>query len=178
MIDSSMAATRQLHTALRIVDEDDLSAHMLAYNAYCLLRDKFGLGDAFVAIEEKLGLREIPEFLKHADWYPHAVLKEHSAEAAHITFTLAILLWKDNVGAETEPMRTFGLRKNPYEPAKLHHAATEVITGAGRSATSPRSRLARPTRASNADRDASNRDFLQRPGVRGDLISPCSATHT
>jgi len=36
-----------------------------------------------------------------------------------------------NVGAETEPMRTFGLRKNPYEPAKLHHAATEVITGGG-----------------------------------------------
>jgi len=131
MIDSSIAATRQLHTALRILDEDDLSAHMLAYNAYCLLRDKFGLGDAFVAIEEKLGLRAIPEFLKHADWYPHAVLKEHSAEAAHITFTLAILLWKDNVGAETEPMRTFGLRKNPYEPAKLHHAATEVITGGG-----------------------------------------------
>jgi hypothetical protein len=60
MIDSSIAATRQLHTALRILDEDDLSAHMLAYNAYCLLRDKFGLGDAFAAIEEKLGLRSIP----------------------------------------------------------------------------------------------------------------------
>jgi hypothetical protein len=79
--------------------------------------------------EEKLGLRSIPEFLKHADWYPHAVLKEHSAETAHITFALAIRLWKDNVGAETEPMRAFGLRKKPYEPEKLLHAATDVIAG-------------------------------------------------
>lgn len=178
MIDSSIAATRQLHTALRILDEDDLSAHMLAYNAYCLLRDKFGLGDAFAAIEEKLGLRSIPEFLKHADWYPHAVLKEHSAETAHITFALAIRLWKDNVGAETEPMRAFGLRKKPYEPETSSMRRRMSLLVAGRSATSPRSRLARPTRASNADRDASSRDFLRHPGVCVDLTSHCSATHT
>jgi hypothetical protein len=40
-----------------------------------------------------------------------------------------IRLWKDNVGAETEPMRAFGLRKKPYEPEKLLHAATDVIAG-------------------------------------------------
>ena len=28
-------------------------------------------------------------------------------------------------------MRAFALRKNPYEPEKLHHAATEVISGGG-----------------------------------------------
>ena len=149
MIDSSIAATRQLHTALRILDEDDLSAHMLAYNAYCLLRDKFGLGDAFAIIEEKLGLRSIPEFLKHADWYPHAVLKEHSAETAH-----------------------------PYEPENSSMRRRMSLLVAGRSATSPRSRLARPTRASNADRDASSRDFLRHPGVCVEVTSHCSATHT
>ena len=52
------------------------------------------------------------------------------------------------------------------------------LLAAGRSATSPRSRLARPTRASNADRDASSRDFLRHPGVCVDLTSHCSATHT
>jgi hypothetical protein len=44
--------------------------------------------DAFSAIEEKSGLRAIPAFLKRPDWYPEAVLKEHSAETAHITFAL------------------------------------------------------------------------------------------
>jgi hypothetical protein len=28
-------------------------------------------------------------------------------------------------------MRAFGLRKNPYEPEKLLHAATDVIAGGG-----------------------------------------------
>ena len=28
-------------------------------------------------------------------------------------------------------MRAFGLQKNPYEPEKLHHAATEVIASGG-----------------------------------------------
>src|SRR5690242_18095908 len=118
---------------------------MLAYNAYCLLRDKFGLGDAFATIEETLGLRSIPEFLKHADWYPHAVLKEHSVETAH-----------------------------PYKPENSSMRRRMSLLVAGRSATSPRSRLARPTRASNADRDASSRDFLRHPGVCVDLTSHCS----
>lgn len=130
MITKLIAARRQLDAAIRLLDEEDLAAHTFAYAAYCLLRDKFGPGEMMKMlkkIEEELNLREVPEYLKHAEHYPEAILKEHSPETAHITIALAIRLWREHGRKETEPMRAFSRRKNPYEPKKRHYAATEII---------------------------------------------------
>ena len=89
------AARRLLDTAIRLFDEEDLAAHAIAYQAYCLLRDKFGPGEMvewLKKVEDALNLREIPEYLKHSECYPEAILKEHSPETAYFVITLAIRL--------------------------------------------------------------------------------------
>ena len=67
---------------------------------------------------------EIPNYLKHGDRYPDAILKEHSPETTHITIALAIRLWREHGEGETEAMRA---RPNPYEPGKRHDAALKII---------------------------------------------------
>ena len=134
----------------RILDEHDLSAHILAYDAYCLLRDNLGVGDALRAVENKLGLREIPEFLKHADHYPDAILREHSPETSYITFTLAIRLWKDHGGEETEPMRPSRVGRTRTRRASSTLRRRRSSPAAARSAPSTISLQDRRPRNSNA----------------------------
>jgi hypothetical protein len=93
-IDKIEAARLQLQCAIRILDSEDVAAHTLAYAAYCLLRDLLDLD--LRKLENALNVRELPEFLKHAKSDPQDILKEHSPETAHLTITLAILLWKMN----------------------------------------------------------------------------------
>jgi hypothetical protein len=126
MITKLDAAKRQLERAIHLLDEDDLSAHTLAFAAYCLLRDLIGPGalmDAIKGVEKALNISEIPHFLKHGDHHPEAILKEHSPETAHTTMALAIRLWKENGYEPTITMSEFSRRPNPYEPGKRHRRA-------------------------------------------------------
>lgn len=130
MITKVDAARRQLDRAILLLDEDDLPAHALAYNAYCLLRDLFGSGEWMTAlkkIEDALDLRPIAEYLKHGETHPEAVLKRHSAETVHAVIKLAIRLWQEHGYEPTQPMKNFSTRANPYEEGKLHHKAVEII---------------------------------------------------
>ena len=120
-IDKIEAARLQLQCAIRILDSEDVAAHTLAYAAYCLLRDLLDLD--LRKLEDALNVRELPEFLKHAKSDPQDVLKEHSPETAHLTITLAILLWKMNNQEPTDAMREFDKRRDPYEPDRRHSEA-------------------------------------------------------
>jgi len=93
----------QLQCALRLVDSDDLPAHALAYNAYCLLRDL--LRADLAAFERAMRIRVVAEFLKHAKTDPYDVLMEHSAETVHLLFLAAIALWEQNDRELTDSMR-------------------------------------------------------------------------
>jgi hypothetical protein len=64
------AARKQLDCAIHLLDSEDPAAHTLAYAAYCLLRDLSGAD--LRKLEDALRLREVPEFLKHADHHPEA----------------------------------------------------------------------------------------------------------
>jgi hypothetical protein len=62
MITKLDAAGRQLDRAIHLLVVDDLSAHTLAFAAYCLLRDQIGPGalmDAIKAVERALNITEI-----------------------------------------------------------------------------------------------------------------------
>ena len=134
MITKLEAARQLLDAAIHLLDEEDLAAHALAYQAYCLLRDKFGPGgtvDLLKKVEKALNLREIPEYLKHSEYYPEAILKEHSPETAHAIIALSIRLWIEHGEDQTERMRAFALRPIPYEPELRHAVATEVIAKGG-----------------------------------------------
>jgi hypothetical protein len=124
------AAQRQLDWAIRLLlaGEDSVSTHTLAYASYCLLRDLRGRGpsmDALKKLEEKLRLREMPEFFKHAESNPADILNDHSSKSIHLTIALAIMLWKEHGQQETAAMREFSKLPDPYEPA---HRASYVLT--------------------------------------------------
>jgi hypothetical protein len=124
------AARQQLDCAIRLPDTEDLAAHTLAYAAYGLLRDLLGPGATVKVLrklEKRLSLQDVPEFLKHAEWYPEAILKEHSAKTAHFTIRLAILLWEEHGQEQTDAMRDFCKRPHPYKPGYRHRAALEEI---------------------------------------------------
>jgi hypothetical protein len=123
------AARRQLDWAIRLLlaGEDSVSTHTLAYASYCLLRDLRGRGPSKVLkkLEEKLKLREVPEFFKHAESDPTDILEEHSPKTAHLTIALAIALWKEHGQVETAAMREFSKLPDPYKPG---HRASYVLT--------------------------------------------------
>jgi hypothetical protein len=79
-------------------------------------------------LEEKLKLREVPEFFKHAESDPADILEEHSPKTAHLTIALAIALWKEHGQVETAAMREFSKLPDPYKPG---HRASYVLTVAG-----------------------------------------------
>jgi hypothetical protein len=124
------AARQQLDCAIRLLDSEDLPAHTLAYAAYCLLRDLIGPGPTMQVLrtlEKQVGLRVVPEFLKHAEDDPNALLKEHSPKTAHLTIALAIRLWKEHGQEVSEAMRDFCKRPDPYQTGYRHGAALEVV---------------------------------------------------
>jgi hypothetical protein len=124
------AARQQLDCAIRLPDTEDLAAHTLAYAAYGLLRDLLGPGATVKVLrklKKQLSLQDVPEFLKHAECYPEAILKEHSANTAHLTIRLAILLWEEHGQGQTDAMRDFCKRRDPYKPGYRHSAALEEI---------------------------------------------------
>ena len=127
-INKTDAARLQLDCALRLFDSDDLPAHALAYNAYCLLRDLLGIHPKqFEGLDD---LRKVPEFLKHARTDPDAILQEHSVKTSHLTVLLAILLWEMNGQKLTDAMREFrerSKRGNPYRSGYRLHAAFEKV---------------------------------------------------
>jgi hypothetical protein len=119
------AARKQLDCAIHLLDSEDPAARTLAYAAYCLLRDLSGAD--LRKLEDALRLREVPEFLKHADHHPEAILREHSPKTAHLTIALAIRLWKEHGQEMTEAMRDFCKRPNPCKLGHRHSAALEMV---------------------------------------------------
>jgi hypothetical protein len=106
----------QLDCAIRLLEDEDLAAHTLAYAAYCLLRDLLGADAALRKLEKVVKLDEVPNFLKHADHHPEAFLNEHSPKTAHLTIRLAIRLWEDGK-EQTELMREFCKRPRSVQAA-------------------------------------------------------------
>jgi hypothetical protein len=116
----------QLECALRLVDSgNDVFAHALAYNAYCLLRDLLHADlDKF---ERAMRIRVIAEFLKHGKTDPYDVLTKHSAETVYLLLLAAIALWEQNDQELTDAMREFSARHIPYESGYRHNAAAESL---------------------------------------------------
>src|SRR6516225_714147 len=100
------AAQRHIECAIRLLKTDDLKAHTLAYAAYGLLRELLGPGatlDAALKLEKKLKLGEIPNYFKHRyRGDPGAILQDHSPKTAHLAVAMAIRLWEEHGGAQTE----------------------------------------------------------------------------
>jgi len=118
-------ARLQLECALRLIDTDDVPAHALAYNAYCLLRDLLRADlDEF---ERAMRIRVVAEFLKHAKTDPYDILTEHSVETVRLTLLAAIALWEQNDQPLTDSMREFRARRPAYEPEHRHSAAAESL---------------------------------------------------
>lgn len=65
-----------------------------------------------------------PNYLKHADKRPHAILKKHSDKHTYITLTLAIRLWKERAQPETTHMQAFSELPDPFKPG---HKASETL---------------------------------------------------
>ena len=123
------AAQRQLDCAIRLLQEgeDPLAVHTLAYAACCILRDLFGESQTrqvLDAFELSLEIYRVPNFLKHANRDPRAILSEHSYEHTYITIALAIRLWKELGRAETAEILAFAKLDKPFEPG---HKASETM---------------------------------------------------
>jgi hypothetical protein len=113
------AAQRQLDCAIRLFqDEDSLAVHTLAYASYSLLRELLGdeAEKVMIKLEKSLELGKVPNFSKHRQGDPDAILEEHSAKSVHLTIALAIMLWKEHGKAETEAMQQFSALPDPYKP--------------------------------------------------------------
>jgi hypothetical protein len=125
------AARRHIECAIRLLKTDDLEAHTLAYAAYGLLRELLGPGatlEAALKLEKKLKLGEIPNYFKHRyRGDPGAILQEHSPKTAHLAIAMAIRLWEEHGGTQTETMRQFSALPNPYKPGYRHDAALEIL---------------------------------------------------
>ena len=123
------AARRQLDCAIRLLQEgeDPLAVHILAYAAYCILRDLCGPSqrrEVLRQLEKSRQLGKVPNYLKHADKRPHAILKKHSDKHTYITLALAIRLWKERGQPETTEMRAFSELPDPFKPG---HKASETL---------------------------------------------------
>jgi len=128
-ISKTDAARRQLDFAIRALlnGEDSLSVHNLAYDAYCVLRDLFGPSATLKVLkrfENSANLREVPEYLKHAENDREAILNKHSDKHTYITLALAIRLWKEHGGEETPEMLAFSELPDPFKPG---HKASETL---------------------------------------------------
>jgi hypothetical protein len=73
--------------------------------------------------EKSQQLGEIPNYLKHADKRPQAILKKHSETHTYITLALAIRLWGERGQPETSEMRDFSALPNPFKPGYRAGAA-------------------------------------------------------
>src|SRR5262245_3263583 len=118
-IDKLQAARRQLDSAIRLflAGEDSLTVHNAAYDGYSVLRDLFGEGSnikkALVRFENRMKLRHVPEWLKHAENDPDDILKEHSRESVHLLITLGIRAWKEHGREPTQQMIAFTKLRSP-----------------------------------------------------------------
>src|SRR5262249_10185230 len=104
-----------------------LAVHTLAYAAYCLLRDLFGKSETKEVLrrfEKSQKFGKVPNFLKHADKRPQAILKKHSEKSTYITIALAIRLWTERGQPETPEMLTFSALPDPFKPG---HKASETL---------------------------------------------------
>ena len=123
------AAQRQLDCAIHLLQEgeDPLVVHTLAYAAYWILRDLCGPSqrrEVLRQLEKSQQLGKVPNYLKHADKRPHAILKKHSDKHTYITLALAIRLWKERGQPETTEMRAFSELPDPFKPG---HKASETL---------------------------------------------------
>jgi hypothetical protein len=126
------AAQRQLDCALRLRREggDSLAVHTLAYAAYCLLRDLYGKSETKEVLrqfEKSHKLDKVPNFLKHADRRPQAILKKHSETSTYTTLALAIRLWKDRGQPETAEMRSFSALPDPFKSGRRASKALQYV---------------------------------------------------
>jgi hypothetical protein len=122
------AAGRQLGSALRLRRDggDSLAVHTLAWAAYCLLRDLLGKSqtrEVLRQFEKSQQLGKVPNYLKHADKRPQAILKKHSETHTYITLALAIRLWGERGQPETSEMRAFSALPDPFKPGYKAGAA-------------------------------------------------------
>jgi hypothetical protein len=124
------AARQQLDRAIGLLDEDDVSAHTLAYAAYRILREMLGdetTRNVLLQVEKNLNIGEVPGFLSHARTDPGDILNEHSAKTVHLTITLTIKLWEEyGHQQQTADMQQFWKRENPYKRGYRHGVAVEV----------------------------------------------------
>ena len=131
------AARRQLECAieLRLADKDSLAVHTLAYAAFGILRDLIKhqahpMKDVLAILEDqtsKMGqaFRDVPNSLKHADWFPDFVLEAHSNKDVHLTIAFACRLWVELGNHETELMQKFAQLRDPYRSGYRHSAFTQ-----------------------------------------------------
>lgn len=110
MIDKFSAAQRQLDCAIRLFidEEDSLSIHTLAFASFKVLYD-LTKGEDIDLIIRKFGwkLAKIPNFLKHADTDPHAILGYHGESYCMNTIGLATCLYFYQFKKRTPEMWAF-----------------------------------------------------------------------
>lgn len=129
-------ARAQLQEALRLrlTDGNSIAVHTLAYAAFGILRDLIKhqahpMKDVLAILEDqssKMGkaFKEVPDSLKHADWFPDFVLESHSNKDVHLTIAFACRLWVELGNCETELMQKFAQLPNPYRPGYRHSEFT------------------------------------------------------
>lgn len=135
------AARRQLDCAirLRLANEDSVAVHTLAYAAFVILRDlvrKKGHSMAEVVgvlhdKSSKMGrdFSDVPNFLKHADRDPDAMLAQHSPTTVHLTLAFANRLWRELGNERTPAMQDFDKLPDPYKPGYRHSELTKFAQG-------------------------------------------------
>jgi hypothetical protein len=92
--------------------------------------------------------RMVPNFLKHANRDPDAMLAAHTPDRAHLTLALAIRLWVELGKQETAAMQRFMLLPDPYKPGYRASAFVEFAQerpGAGYAGEEWQQRLAKLT---------------------------------
>jgi hypothetical protein len=127
-INKLAVARRQLDCAIRLLGKEDaLAIHNLAYDAYCVLRDLFGPSETLKVLkrlEKSANLREVPEYLKHAETDREDILNKHDEKHTRIIIALAIRLWTEHGQVETAEMRAFSALPDPF---KTGYRASETL---------------------------------------------------
>jgi hypothetical protein len=134
-ISKQEAAKRQLVCALRmrLANEDSIAVHTLAYAAFGILKGLAPQGHSITDVldvlydqSSKMGrdFSDVPNFLKHAERDPDAMLAEHSAKTVHLTLAFAVRLWIELGNQPTSEMQEFARLPDPYKPG---YRASELV---------------------------------------------------
>jgi hypothetical protein len=95
-------------------------------------------------LEKDLELGKVPNFSKHVQGDPDAILEEHSAKAVHLTIAIAIKLWERQEQTQTEAMKQFASLSDPYRPGHQASYTLEVMKEEGPITEEKRQRILTP----------------------------------